>query len=376
MAQGFISGGVDLHLLTINTKKHFKPDEAVPEDFKKLSHYRSVYQDTDVKLRGALLNLLSSDSYFVSRFYFSDFEKALVEKLKSQQFDIIQIEGLFMGVYIPVIRKYSKAKIVLRAHNVEHLIWERHLKNEKPSLKKMYLSLQTKRLKKFEREAINAVDAVVTITDADKQFLEKEGFKKPYYNCITGVDVKNYSEGSAVKKKKTLFHFASMDWMPNQEAVRWFLANCWHDVLRAVPDAKLVLAGKHMPQEFLKLNEPNVLVIEKVNDGKSFYKEHEIMLVPLLSGSGLRIKIIEGMAYGKAIVSTSIGAEGINCSDKKNIIIADSAADFSAAVIDLLQHPEKIAKLESEALRFAEEQLDNSKVVKGLVNFYDHLLNG
>jgi glycosyltransferase involved in cell wall biosynthesis len=321
------------------------------------------------------LNLFSSDSYFVSRFYFEDFKNALIKKLRSNQFDIVQLEGLFMGVYIPIIKNYSKAKIVLRAHNVEHLIWQRHLQNEKGSLKKMYLSMQTKRLKRFEWEVMQQVDAVVTITDIDRDVFEKAGFKKPYYNCITGVDVASYKEGTAVKKPKTLFHFASMDWMPNQEAVRWFLANCWSDILRAVPDAKLVIAGRHMPEEFIKMSEPNVLVIEKVNDAKTFYKEHEIMLVPLLSGSGLRIKIIEGMAYGKAIVSTSIGAEGIECTNGKNIIIADLAKDFSSAVTTLLQHPEKVKNLETEAQIFAENVLDNSKVVNGLVNFYNKLLN-
>jgi glycosyltransferase involved in cell wall biosynthesis len=321
------------------------------------------------------MNLFSSESYFVSRFHFQDFEDALIKKLQTTQFDIIQLEGLFMGVYIPVIKKYSKAKIVLRAHNVEHLIWQRHLQNEKPSLKKIYLSMQTKRLKRFEWKVLNEVDAVVTITDIDREMFEKEGLKKPFYNCITGVDVASYKTGSGVKKPKTLFHFASMDWMPNQEAVRWFLANCWGDVLKAVPDAKLVIAGRHMPQEFIKMSEPNVLVIETVNDAKAFYQEHELMLVPLLSGSGLRIKIIEGMAYGKAIVSTSIGAEGIKCTNGKNIIIADSAKDFSAAVIDLLQHPEKVKNLETEARVFAENELDNSKVVKGLVNFYNTLLH-
>jgi glycosyltransferase involved in cell wall biosynthesis len=130
-----------------------------------------------------------------------------------------------------------------------------------------------------------------------------------------------------------------------------------------------------MPQRFLKLNLPNVLVIEKVSDAASFYNENQIMLVPLLSGSGLRIKIIEGMAYGKPIVSTAIGAEGVCCTNGKNILIANSPAEFSDAVISLLNDETKRLKLEQEAGLLAEQEFDNKKVAAGLVEFYSKKLN-
>src|SRR6202007_1301685 len=136
------------HLLTVNTKKHFKEDAQVPEEFRKQSNYVSVFRDTDVKPIGALLNLFSSESFFVSRFIFKEFEEALIKKLKENTFDIIHIEGLFMAPYMDVIKKYSKAKIAVRAHNVEHLIWDRLIRNEKSAVKKCDLDLQNKRLKK------------------------------------------------------------------------------------------------------------------------------------------------------------------------------------------------------------------------------------
>jgi glycosyltransferase involved in cell wall biosynthesis len=376
MGEGFISNGVELHVLTINTKKHFKADENIPKEYREKAHYRSVFENTDVSPLGALKNIFSSQSYFVSRFYFKDFRDELIAKLKSTEFDIIQLEGLFVATYIPVIKKYSKAKIVLRAHNIEYLIWERHLKNETSFLKKMYLGIQTKRLKNFELKILSDLDAIVTITDFDKTVFEKLAYKKPVYTCITGVDVESYRKKvSDVKKPKTIFHFASMDWMPNIEAVDWFLNNCWKNILRQVPDAKFVMAGRNMPPRLAKLNQPNVLVVESVKDSKAFYNEHEIMLVPLLSGSGLRIKIIEGLAYGKAIVSTSVGAEGINYTNGKNILIADTPADFTRAVVELLKDNTKRQTLEQGALNLAEREFDNGKVVAGLVNFYKTVLN-
>ncbi len=376
MAKGLIENGAQLHLLTINTKKHFKPDNEVPEGFKKSSHYTSVYQNTDTGTLGALMNLFSSDSYFVSRFYFSAFENKLVDILKQNTFDIIQIEGVFMAGYIDTIRKHSKAKIVLRAHNIEHLIWERHLKNSKKTTINKYLALQNKRLKKFEAGILDKVDAIVPITDHDKLLFEQLGFKKDIFTCITGVDVAEYQTKQGLPlKPKTVFYFGSMDWMPNQEAAKWFLDNCWEKISKAVPDAKFVIAGRGMPQSFLQLNLPNVLVIENIKDGKAFFEQHKIMVVPLLSGSGLRIKIIEGMAYAKPIVSTSIGAEGIYCDPKKDLIIADKADDFSNAVIELLNDAAKREELEKNASAFAYKEFDNKNVVSKLVQFYNTLLN-
>ena len=376
MALGLINNGVQLHLLTINTKKHFKDDKEVPADFKTGSNYSSVFQNTDPGAIGALMNLFSKDSYFVSRFYFADFENKLIEVLTKNTFDIVQLEGVFMAVYIDAIKKYSKAKLVLRAHNIEHKIWERHLNGSKKSILNKYLSVQNKRLKKFEEDVLNKIDAIVPITDHDKILFEQMGFNKAVFTCITGVDVKQYQTKENVQvKNKTVFYFGSMDWMPNQEAVKWFLENCWPAISKAVPDSKFVIAGRGMPQNFKQLNLPNVLVVENVKDSKTFYEQHQVMAVPLLSGSGLRIKIIEGMAYGKPIVSTSIGAEGIYCDPKKDLIIADKPGDFSKAVIELLTNDNKRVELEQNASAFAQREFDNKQVVSKLVDFYTRLLN-
>jgi len=376
MAKGFIENNIPLHLLTINTKKHFKPDDQVPQDFKTRSNYTSIYRNTNTSGLGAFFNLFTGNSYFVSRFYFAAFEKNLIDILKTHTFDIIQLEGLFMGVYIDTIKKYSKAKIVLRAHNVEHFIWRRHIAHEKISLRKIYLTLQNKRLKKFETGVIARVDAIVPITKTDEDEFKKLGFNKPMFTCITGVDVKTYqAKLNLNEKSKTIFYFGSMDWLPNQEAANWFLNNCWDIVHKAIPEAKLIIAGRGMPLEFFHITRPNVLIVENVENGKAFFQQHQVMIVPLWSGSGLRIKIIEGMAYGKAIVSTSIGAEGINYTDRKNILIADNAEDFADAVIKVLSDNALRNHLEANSAEFARHEFDNFKVVSKLIEFYSRLLN-
>ena len=376
MAKGLIENNVELYLLTINTKKHFKPDENVPDEFKIKSNYISIYKNTNTSAIGALFNIFSDQSYFVSRFYFKDFDERLAAILKNNHFDIIQIEGLFMAVYLKTLKKYSKAKIVLRAHNIEHLIWERHIANEKNIFKKSYLALQNKKLKRFELSIIHKIDAILPITQVDAETFKKLGFKKPVFPCITGVDVKYYQlKENLTMKAKTIFYFGSMDWLPNQEAVNWFLDHCWDDVHKALPEAKLIIAGRGMPPELKHLSKSNVLIIENVKDGKAFFQQNQVMIVPLLSGSGLRIKIIEGMAYGKAIVSTTMGAEGINYKDQENILIADKPTDFTNAVIDLLLNNKKRIELEKKASELAHKEFDNLQVVSQLVVFYNNLLN-
>lgn len=376
MAKGLIENNVQLTLLTINTKKHFKSDDSVPKEFKNKCNYTSVYKNTNTSFIGAVLNLFSQKSYFVSRFYFKRFETRLIEILTKNTFDIVQIEGLFMAVYIDVIKKHSAAKIVLRAHNIEHFIWNRHIQHEPSNLKLKYLALQNKRLKRFEVNTLSKVDAIIPITKIDEHEFKQLGCTKPLFTCITGVDVNSYqTKNNLPTKPKTIFYFGSMDWLPNQEAVKWFLDYCWDEIHKAVPESKFIVAGRGMPLDFFHITKPNVLIVENVSDGKAFFQQHQIMVVPLWSGSGLRIKIIEGMAYGKAIVSTTIGAEGINYTANKNILIADNPYDFIQSVVELLTKPERRSDIEKNAAEFALQEFDNLKVVSTLVQFYSHLLN-
>lgn len=375
MSKGFIENNIELHLLTINTKKHFKADINIPEDFKTKSNYTSVYRNTNVNFFGAFLNLFSGQSYFVSRFFFKKFQRILIEKLKQYQFDIIQLEGLFMCTFIPAIRANCTVKIVLRAHNIEHYIWNRHIAHDKSFLEKTYLKIQNKRLKEFELKSLGIVDAVIPISKNDELEMKKWNISKKIFTSISGVDINFYSKKIPVQiRSKSVFYFASMDWIPNQKAVEWFIENCWEDVRKEVPDAKLIIAGRGMPLRFFKINKPNVLIVETVENAKTFYLQHQVMIVPLLSGSGLRIKIIEGMAYGKAIVSTSIGAEGINYTHEKNIFIADEAKDFSNRVITLLKNDELRNSFEINAEILAQKEFDNHKIVSGLIDFYKTLI--
>lgn len=373
MAAGFIANGVDLTLLTINTKKHFKPDAGVDPGFKKKSNYTSVYRNTDVSIAGALMNLFSDKSYFASRFYFKEFEEKLVEVLKKKDFDVIQLESIFMGEYIPVIRKHSRAKIVVRTHNIEHVIWSRMIENEKNAAKKKYLSLQNARLKIFEYWVLKEADAIVPITSVDQKYFESWNIQKPYFSSPTGLLLEKYKVDHTKEAPLSVFHFGSMDWMPNEEAVLWFVNEVWSKVMAKQPQAKFYMVGRGLSPKVKSIEVPGVVVVGAAGSPQEVYYSYQVMVVPLLSGSGMRIKLIEGMAYGKAIVSTSIGAEGIPVTNGKDCLIADDPQSFADAVVELLNNSTRKETLENEARSFAEKNYDNTTLVKQLLNFYKTL---
>ena len=318
MAVGLLNNGVEVHLLTINTKKHFKSDDNIPTDFFKNVHYQSVFKDTNPTFFGMMINFFSSKSYFDTRFYFREFEQKLKENLQAFSYDIIQLEGFFMCSYIPIIRQYSSAKIVLRAHNIEHIIWERHIKTLSNPIKKAYLSLQTKRLRKQELKAFNQVDYIIPITAIDQKEMEKWVDSSRLHTALTGVNLTEYQlKTDPLFEPFSVFCFGSMDWMPNQVAVEWFLEHC----------------------------------------------------------CGLRIKIVEGLSFGKAIVTTPVGCEGINVQSNRDLLIAETPKDFVDSVLKLLEDSLLRESMEANAKSFAKEELDNTKLTATLVQFYNSILS-
>ena len=376
MSKGLLNNGVDLHVMTINTKKHFKSDKEVPKSFSEKAHYSSVLKNTNPTLIGLIVNLFSSRSYFETRFYFHEFEQKLIEKLQGNTFDVVQLEGFFMSSYIPLIRQFSSAKIVLRAHNIEHIIWERHNRSITNPFKKAYLTLQTKRLKKQELKAFKQVDYIVPITTTDEQIMAQWVDKSKMQTILTGVDIVEYQlEKDTMFETQSVFCFGSMDWLPNQQAVEWFLERCWPLVLDKIPSCKFIIAGRNIPDSFKQMASKHIHILENVPTSNEIYSRYNVMVVPLQSGSGLRIKIVEGLSFGKAIVTTPIGCEGIEIQNNRDVLIADTPQKFAHSVIALLENRELRNTMEVNAKSFAEEHLDNTKLTATLVRFYNSILS-
>ena len=178
LTQGLITEGHSVKVFVINTQKHFTAIEKLPLDYRSKTKIEGVFVDTEIKVTTAFFNLFTNKSYHTQRFYSKLFETKLIEILEKENFEIVQLESLYMSIYVDTIRKYSKAKIVLRAHNVEHKIWERAAQLIQTPLKKTYLKLLATRLKQYELNSLQTFDAIATITKEDELY-----FKKSECNC-------------------------------------------------------------------------------------------------------------------------------------------------------------------------------------------------
>jgi len=172
----------------------------------------------------------------------------------------------------------------------------------------------------------------------------------------------------------SLFHIGAMNWKPNQEGIRWFLKECWPLIHVKYPEVKLVLAGREMPRWMLNTVMTGVEIKGEVPDASQFMSENGIMIVPLFSGSGVRVKIIEAMALGKTVITTSVGAEGIMCEHKKNILIADTPDEFLEAVIGCYSDPNMTAQLGVNARQFIHDNHLLEKVSDLTMKFYQQLI--
>jgi glycosyltransferase involved in cell wall biosynthesis len=362
LALSLAAAGNKIDQFCLNTSRHYSDIGAIPAEIKNKISISASPIDTRIKPLGAFLNLFGSESYNISRFYSASVEADLIALLKKEDFDIVQIETLYPTPYIDAIRKNSKAKIVLRAHNVEHIIWERLSVSEKNPIKKKYLSLLAKRLKAYELNILTKVDAIIPITSIDEKHFRHLGYKGPMISLPLGVDLEEYQRETQSVSEMSLVHLGSMDWLPNREGVEWFLKECWQSIHQKFPSLRLYLAGRDFPQEIIDLKPDGVTFHGRVDNANEYISGKQIMIVPLHSGSGMRVKIIQGLALGRTIISTTIGAEGIEVTDQQNILIADTPEDFLRLITRCIENPEWCRSIGKNALQLARDKYSNASI--------------
>jgi polysaccharide biosynthesis protein PslH len=375
VTQGLIQAGHSLKLIAVNPPKHHINLNELPVEYVKNTGIELVFIDTDVKPLDAFLNLFSRKSYHIQRFLSGEFNTKLKNILQRETFDIIQVESIFLMGYLPMLRKYATAKVVLRAPNIEFRIWERMAAQAKNPFKKAYLAMLTRRLRKWELEQINRADAVYTVTINDMDFFKENGCIRPITYIPTGIDITKKTDLDFSRVEfPSLFHIGALDWLPNQEAVQWFLQNVWNKVHTHFPGLKFYLAGRNTPAWIFNLNLPNVEVLGEVSDAGEFISSKSVMLVPLMSGSGMRVKIIEGMMLGKTIITTSVGIEGIIHQNNENVLIADTPEEFYQAVVRCVNDRAFCETIGRNAHSNANTNYDNEVLTQKLVSFFTDLL--
>ena len=361
----------EITLLAMNTKKHYFDISQLPADF---NHYQSIHVvpvDNSIYLKDAFVNLWKSESYHISRFVSDEFNDALIELLSQNEFDVVQLETLYLAPYIPTIRKYSKAQVAMRAHNVEHEIWQRVMRQTKSLPKKWYLNYLVKKLALFERQQLKNYDILVPITKRDLGIFKQMGYQKEAVVTPIGIETSIYpTNDRSFKEDISLSFIGSLDWMPNQEGLVWFLDNVWKALVKQYPDLRLHIAGRNTPQWLYNKKLKNVTIHGEIPDASQFINQHSVMIVPLLAGSGMRAKILEGMALGKVVISTSLGLEGIPAENKKQVLVANTPKEFIDGIDYCYRSNGQLKSIGQNARAFVDAHYDHLHIARNLLEAY------
>jgi len=375
LARELQSLGCELTLLSMNTAKHYSDPQALPPEYDFFSAIETVDIDNRVRPWKAFTSLIQGESYHIRRFRSGKFQAKLIELLRRESFDIVQLETLYMAPYVETIRRHSKARIVMRAHNVEHEIWERITRNSNVNLRKLYLAFLTRQLRQYELDQFDAYDYLVTLTERDLQLFRSKGYANGASAAPIGFDFSAYPQDEPIFGPGLSIGFiGSLDWMPNREGLEWFLEECWPEIHRRWPAVSLHIAGRNTPVDLLERRMPGVRVHGEVEDAADFIGRHALMIVPLLSGSGMRVKVVESMAMGRVVVTTTLGLEGIDARHREELLIADDPKAFIEAIAWCIGHPDAAARMGSLARARAAARFDGRTAALEMMRIYRMLL--
>lgn len=363
--EGLIEAGCEVHLLAMNTARHWVDPQSLPPVYEQLKGLETVFVNNSINPLSAFLNLFTDKSYNISRFEQKEFTQHLKALLQKYVFDVVFFESIYTSPYLKIVKEFGAVQCVCRVHNIEHQIWQHLADNEKSFLKKKYLHLLTSRLKQYELDILQRFDALLPISMKEFVFLEQLNPGKCLYLPFGVEEFKLLPEVRC--EKKSCYHIGSMDWAPNVEGVEWFLQEVWQPIKQTLPEITFYVAGKNMPANLMSKRDAQIEVVGEVEDFVNFSLSKNILIVPLRSGAGVRIKILEAMAMGKTIISTSMALEGIEAIHEKHVMIADTPEDFQACIHRCFQDEEFAIRLGENAKEFVLLNFNRQRI-------YHHLL--
>ncbi|MGH9515740.1 MAG: glycosyltransferase [Terriglobales bacterium] len=306
-------------------------------------------------------NMFSSSPHTVSKYCRAEVKTRMRDLLGSQRFDVIICDFVVAAAAIPWEVTCPK---VIFTHNVEALIWKRHFEVSRNPVWKMASWGEYQKMIRFEKHFLNKSDHVLTVSEADKDFFSDFVDRSKMTVISTGVDTEYFRPDNGNEQPNSLVFTGSMDWMPNEDGVLYFMDSILPLIRQAIPEVSFTIVGRK-PSEKLRAaaaSEPGVHVTGTVDDIRPYVREGSVYVVPLRIGSGTRLKIFEAMAMGKPIVSTTLGAEGLPIRDGVDIAIADRPEEFSRKVCALLRDPDARRRLGSAARQLVEQHYSWSSV--------------
>lgn len=283
-----------------------------------------------------LAALISPLPYIVAAHASAAMNAAVEEALASDGFDLLHCDSISV---VPSVPRDARIPKVFNAHNVEAVIWERYVANERRPWMRPVLRSQLAKVARYESRLPSIFDCCVAVSEEDRLEMQRRYGAERVVVVANGVDLDYYAPLPDTNKP-ALLYVGSLDWRPNQDAVRWLIESIWPRVRSEMPCASLSIVGRKPPPWMRRLCEQShVSLNADVPDVRPYLAAASVAVVPLRIGGGSRLKILEAMAAGSCVVSTSIGAEGLDVRGGQDIVIADEPADFARECVSLLNDP-------------------------------------
>ena len=348
-------------------------DDAIVSELRKEGIYNVIFvanlPSKNIYLSAAM-NLLSTKSLHAERIFHRDIEMKLLSVLKDRHYDIILVESVFMMPYLLQFQHSESTKVVIRAHNVEHLIWERYAGSRRALLKR-YLLNQSLRLKRFEKKMYQKVNGILYMSHDDQKLSEQRLEQKvPSMIAPIGMNERQSDERSPEDRPLILGFIGSLDWRPNEEGLMWFFDHIWEAVQEQEFESVLMIAGSNPRQSKVWRRQPKVTFLGEIDDSEEFLSRIDICIVPLLSGSGTRVKILQAFSNGTPVISTSIGAEGLEITNGENIFIADSTEEWINAVSRFVVDHSIRTSMANNAKKYLRKHHHSDKIGHSVLSFF------
>ena len=292
-----------------------------------------------------------SAPYAVAKFTSAAVRRTVARLLEHSQFDVAVCDFLSASLNFS---RTPRVPCVLFQHNVESLLWQRQATHERVWLNRLVFRFEAAKMRRYESSAVQRFHHVIAVSESDRQAMGTMTALDRVSVVPTGVDVSQYgSSEPSIGNGRDVIFLGSMDWEANVDAVEYFCQAIWPAVRREVPEARFLIVGRNPVARVQRLASDAVIVTGRVESVLPYLREAAVFAVPLRIGGGTRLKIFEAMAAGKAVVSTSIGAEGLDVRDGRDIILADTPPRFASAIISLLADADRRRQLGQAAAALA-----------------------
>ena len=312
-----------------------------------------------LRLYGDLLvNLFSRLPYAMAKYSSVEMRRRVERRVAEGGYDVLVCDFLAPSLNVP--RELS-CPTVLFQHNVEAAIWERHTKVASSPVRRWYFGEQWRRMKRIEGPACRRFDHVIAVSEADVETLRRDYGLDSVSWIPTGVDVEYFRpSGDRLQSSHELVFTGALDWLPNEDAIQYFVDSILPLVQSVIPDVRITIVGRNPTMRIRQLAKriTALNLVGPVPDVRPYLERASVFVVPIRIGGGTRLKIYEALAMDKPVVTTSVGAEGLPISHGVHALFADGPQAFADAVVSLLREPDRAAQLARAGGGFVREEFD------------------